>query len=605
MADYAHAKTDKMIEELEKKIRREFNTAQKETAKKMTSYLKEIDAQKKVQEKLLKAGKITQKEFDDWVIRKTAMGKRWEELRDNLAQDMTNANVIARSIADGYKPDVYALNHNFALYQVESGGKCSTVYQLYDRSTVERLMRENKKLMPPPGKRVKAGIANGTLKRWNNKKLQSVLTQSILQGESIPDAADRIAKAMAVANYKDSVRYARTMMTGAENAGRNDGYNWAAEHGVHLKKEWIATLDDRTRASHAALHGERVATDEKFSNDLEYPGDPSGDDAEVWNCRCTMKVQIEGFETDTVTSSPKMGEMTFEEWQQSRGVQPKGPEPVTPYHSAKLEAAMGSKEFAAFAAKVEESDARPLYDKYADQVRTVEIKRNAGAYFNGMDLLEADYSRAPGTDRHSTIGHEFGHAFDYKAGAEVPPGLHFSELGAIRGGFGGTGAVGDRLFPMRLSGSDEFMEALGKDMAALAPKVKDGSIRTLFLVDVETRNATGGIQDALDGFFGTQDKGVLPWGHGDRYYNKWYNERIKGFGVEKKVKQMLEDAGRAVKSQADVKRLVRRQRAGCEAWANACSALAVGGKELEVMEAYMPETMKAVRMIIKLVEGGT
>lgn len=316
MADVAHKKTDEMLTELEKKIKREYNTARKEVQGKMNAYFEKVTAQEKVQKELLKAGKITQQEYNDWMIRKTAMGKRWEELRDNLADDMNNHRKIAQSITKGFQADAYALNHNFAVYQCEHDGKCSTVYQLYDRHTVERLMEQDQQLMPPAGRRVKQAIKEGRAKRWNKQRLQSALTQSILQGESVGQIADRVSRAVSVMSYNDAIRYARTMITGAECAGRNDGFKAAEEMGIDLEKEWIATLDDRTRHSHREMHGVRVPVDDAFPNGCRFPADPyCSDPSEVYNCRCTMKASIKGFDRQRVESSPKMGDLSFEEWQ--------------------------------------------------------------------------------------------------------------------------------------------------------------------------------------------------------------------------------------------------------------------------------------------------
>lgn len=54
-----------------------------------------------------------------------------------------------------------------------------------------------------------------------------------------------------------------------------------------MVKQWDAALDSRTRDSHARLDGEIRELDEKFSNGLMFPGDPSGRPEEVINCRCT------------------------------------------------------------------------------------------------------------------------------------------------------------------------------------------------------------------------------------------------------------------------------------------------------------------------------
>lgn len=56
-------------------------------------------------------------------------------------------------------------------------------------------------------------------------------------------------------------------------------------------KQWDATLDGRTRDSHRRVDGEIRELDEKFSNGLMFPGDPSGGAAEVVNCRCTSNTR--------------------------------------------------------------------------------------------------------------------------------------------------------------------------------------------------------------------------------------------------------------------------------------------------------------------------
>lgn len=67
--------------------------------------------------------------------------------------------------------------------------------------------------------------------------------------------------------------------------------------GEVLEKCWIATLDKKTRPTHWAADGQRVANDGKFTvgeAELDYPGDLSGPAAEVKNCRCRVGVLAKG-----------------------------------------------------------------------------------------------------------------------------------------------------------------------------------------------------------------------------------------------------------------------------------------------------------------------
>ena len=88
-----------------------------------------------------------------------------------------------------------------------------------------------------------------------------------------------------------AIRTARTAVTAAQNAGRMDSYHAAEEMGIKLKKEWLATLDGRTRHAHAMLDGQTAETDKPFHVDgyeIMYPGDTSAPGYLVYNCRCTL-----------------------------------------------------------------------------------------------------------------------------------------------------------------------------------------------------------------------------------------------------------------------------------------------------------------------------
>lgn len=316
--DIAHKQTDKLLKEMEKKIKAEYRQASAEVEKKVEQYLESFKRKNEKQLQALKDGKITEKDYKDWWNNQVLIGERWTEMRDSLSEDYHNANNIAKSIVNGYMPEVYALNHNYATYDVERKSLMDTSYTLYSRDAVEHIMRENPQMLPPPGKKVSRAIAEGREKRWNNQHIQSVMTQSILQGESIGEIAKRLAVKVGDSNYKAAVRNARTMTTRAENYGRLDAYKRAEKRGIKLQKQWIATLDHRTRDSHVDLDGEVVPMNDTFSNGMDCPGG-MGPPEEVYNCRCTMLSQLAGFEidaTDMNLRNSKLANMSYEEWKE-------------------------------------------------------------------------------------------------------------------------------------------------------------------------------------------------------------------------------------------------------------------------------------------------
>jgi SPP1 gp7 family putative phage head morphogenesis protein len=81
---------------------------------------------------------------------------------------------------------------------------------------------------------------------------------------------------------------ARTETHGAANYGSQEA---AKQTGVPMKKEWLASYDDRTRDTHREANGQTAGMDDTFTvgdSQLQFPGDPAGDPEEVINCRCSL-----------------------------------------------------------------------------------------------------------------------------------------------------------------------------------------------------------------------------------------------------------------------------------------------------------------------------
>ena len=160
---------------------------------------------------------------------------------------------------------------------------------------MKRLISEQPELMPYyPEKRA---LNRGIDLAYGKKQITASVTSSILQGRSIKGMADDLQSRITTMNRDSAIRTARTAVTGAQNAGRLDSYYAAEKMGIKCRKQWMATLDGRTRHSHAMLDGEIVDNDKKFSNGCRYPGDPNGPPSEIYNCRCTLVSEIEEIDT--------------------------------------------------------------------------------------------------------------------------------------------------------------------------------------------------------------------------------------------------------------------------------------------------------------------
>lgn len=336
-SDIGNKETESLLEELEKKIRREYTQATKELEEKAKDYLERFEKKDSIRLEYLEKrrekyenGEISfaelrkdQEEYKQWRIGQIAVGKRWEEMRNTMAEDLTDTYSKARGMIEGYMPEVYALNHNYTTFQVESQSKVNTSYTLYDAKTVERLIKENPRLLPNYrfGSVTYERMRQKNL-RWNQQRITSAITQGILQGESIPKIAKRLRNA-GYMEYKASIRDARTSVTSAQNAGRIEAMHRAEDLGIKMMKQWLATIDDRTRHEHRELDGQKVPIDEPFEvegYEIMYPADPTGEPEMVYNCRCTMVTVFDGYDKKITDFDidERLGNMSYEEWKESK-----------------------------------------------------------------------------------------------------------------------------------------------------------------------------------------------------------------------------------------------------------------------------------------------
>ena len=295
---YSDDKTEKVLHTLQKKIVKEFGQAYKDLSIIAKEYFDKLEIRdKKYKEGLLDGtiqpppGKTIDQHYKEWRTAQIGRGERWEALRDDMARRVTDAQEHAAAYINDTTPGIYALNANYEAYRIEQVDP-NAAFNLVDEQTVKRLIGNEKQTLP------KRAIDVAKEQAWNNKKLQQSLLQGILMGKSVKKIAkdfDQVAQMGARA----AVRAARTAVTGAQNAGRQETYERATEMGIEIEKEWISTHDTRTRDSHRMLDGIRVPYDKKFPNGLMYPGDMSVNlPSEIWNCRCTMGAVLPGITDD-------------------------------------------------------------------------------------------------------------------------------------------------------------------------------------------------------------------------------------------------------------------------------------------------------------------
>lgn len=323
-SDLGHKLTDKELAKLERRIAKLYCEAGKELQETIDAYFEQFkkrDEEMKALIGTVQNGKEwTEADYKQWRLNQIGRGERYQAMRDKVAHRVTDANAVAVSYTNDATPGIYSLNRNYAAYTIEQVAG-NVGFDLWDEQTVKRLMVEQTDLMPyyPPKRALKRGIDLA----YGKKQITASVTSSILQGKSIKHMADDLQKRITTMSRDSAIRTARTAVTGAQNAGRMDSYAAAEKMGIKLEKRWLATLDARTRHSHAMLDGEQVAQDKKFSNGCRFPGDPQGPPWEIYNCRCTLIAAVEGVDTSTAQRRVRnadtgqtevISNMTYAEW---------------------------------------------------------------------------------------------------------------------------------------------------------------------------------------------------------------------------------------------------------------------------------------------------
>ncbi len=119
------------------------------------------------------------------------------------------------------------------------------------------------------------------------RKISAQVSRGIATGMSWQQVGQQLAGTTNI-GFNNAVRIARTEGHRIQVQSGMDACHKAKEKGADVVKQWDSTLDKRTRDSHVRVDGEIRELDERFSNGLMFPGDPSGGAAEVVNCRCAL-----------------------------------------------------------------------------------------------------------------------------------------------------------------------------------------------------------------------------------------------------------------------------------------------------------------------------
>lgn len=428
----------------------------------------------------------------------------------------------------------------------------------------------------------------------NVKKLKKSITQEISRGiaSSLPysDIARNISS-VSKAPLSRAKTIARTEGHRIQQTSSRDAQEAAKKKGADVLKQWDAALDARTRDSHARVDGEIRELDEKFSNGLMFPGDPSGGAAEVVNCRCTSNTRarwaLDDGELNTLKERAEYFGLdktkNFEEFKQKYNVASKatqeaengGTIDIAPNVSY-IDSTYGATHAQAVKSTLQNADpkVKAVWNKYQSKFKTSNAKYSGGTanYSPASDSVTLDITRAASGSSYQTpyqvLYHEYGHMTDYLAARE----FGYNNYVAFTQVFNGLDANGKATFIQGMSGGLLGQTAKDELKALIKSTKKAHGVTTKaeaaqIIIDEIKKDysliARSDVSDMLEGA-GIGVAYPLGVGHGKSYWKNRDN--------------------------------------GKEIFAEMMSAEVASPDSLDCIKKYFPETYKVFRTILEVIK---
>lgn len=306
---------------LMKKIRDTYEEAQKDIDKKIEEFNRKFKVKEEAHLRDVAEGRWTQDRFDSWMKGQVFQSKQWADKKRQIERTLYNANSIAIKMVNEQRSGLFEFNANYQAYELEHGVGINFGFDLYDSATVARLIKSNPQILPM------WKIDQPKDYVWNSRNVTNAVRQGIIQGERLDQIAKRLSDGLMARNMNKMLTFARTGMTEAQNSGRLTRLKEAESMGIKTHKEWMATLDERTRWQHADLDGQKRPINKPFKIDgyeIMYPCDPTAHPSMVYNCRCTLVGDLDDYPEeyeryDNIDGRP-IKNMTYREWEAAKGV---------------------------------------------------------------------------------------------------------------------------------------------------------------------------------------------------------------------------------------------------------------------------------------------
>lgn len=358
---------------------------------------------------------------------------RMTNLLEQLDKSTKELKQGLKTEINGHLENTGKIAYNELFYEYESKNTAInfTILKSEELKTIIETPVANYKL----SKRLNDGVAERL-----RSNIKSELTRVFLLGYSYKQTAARLAE-LGYSSYRRALNITRTEAGRVQAIARQKSQMEAMKLGVEFEKEWISTLDNRTRSDHAKLDGQRVKPDEDFEVSGLKAKQPHmfGVAAEDCNCRCRTVSRLKNDKTALLRRDNETGKVgrwkNYHDWASSKGFEVPKRLPkmqidnyrkgaIRAIEKTNMSSAVGLANYNQFLDKfdtIKDENMLKMYSQLGNKLEFQSLKRKrAFARRSSVQLNQDCFDGIKTKDGQayiknplSTVFHENGHAFDY------------------------------------------------------------------------------------------------------------------------------------------------------------------------------------------------
>lgn len=358
---------------------------------------------------------------------------RMTNLLEQLDKSTKELKQGLKTEINGHLEDTGKIAYNELFYEYESKNTAInfTMLKSEELKTIIETPVANYKL----SERLNDGVAERL-----KSNIKSELTRVFLLGYSYKQTAARLAE-LGYSSYRRALNITRTEAGRVQAIARQKSQMEAMKLGVEFEKEWISTLDNRTRSDHAKLDGQRVKPDEDFEVSGLKAKQPHmfGVAAEDCNCRCRTVSRLKNDKSALLRRDNETGKVgrwkNYHDWASSKGFEVPKRLPkmqidnyrkgaIRAIEKTNMSSVVGLANYNQFLDKfdtIKDENMLKMYSQLGNKLEFQSLKRKrAFARRSSVQLNQDCFDGIKTKDGQayiknplSTVFHENGHAFDY------------------------------------------------------------------------------------------------------------------------------------------------------------------------------------------------